>query len=749
MKTWIQYGLAGVAMLVTLLLSNALGTTWVDVEGGVTPGQAAGMTTSVPDVPGRVVGTGHGVMPQPPLPGFLPLPFNYVYLDPDFYSLNEYPWYAPLSGMREQHLYLAGEIGRGGTIDQIALFKTHYDYAATFPNVSVKMCNTNVTSLSSNFADNYGGRTPVWVFHQDSGFVRGGEADVWDAVDLQTPFDYNGTDNLLVEVVWHGTASGFYAYSWYSNAFAGNRRAGFYNPFGEPLDTLVAGAYFIDGCFYNTRIGFRGEPDDVGVLDILSPHDLVGFGDTIFPRGRVTNCGSQAQVDIPVTFVIYDSATGARVYAETVYVARLDTGEVRTVAFPSWVPPVEDKVYFDTMATALPGDDYPANDWKAGRFAVAAWAEGRMTYNDGACGGYGYTWTSPNYTLGVRFPGPCPVTKLAIGLTGYSNDPGGPYPCTCKVRLNDGTDNMPGTVVWSSPMMLRSAGYPNDYINYIALDPPADVTSDSFYVTWKPQQVANPFLCADTDEPLQVGNDFGTIPGAEVFHPLALGPETDSSADLLIDAYSYGPVLDGTPEEIASPREQLDSGTTFIPQVMVKNAGLLDRDNIMATFRIVRYLGGDSLEFYSGVANSGPIRAGETRTAAFADSVTLHVGNYTMTSVTWLLHDGRPANDTLVRPLSVGLGIADVNLVPGRASVSIAPNPLARTATVRYSLPEPGLVTFSVYDVTGRVVLSRKIAAKRVGAEALDLRELEAGVYIVKVRADGFSTTQKLVVQRQ
>jgi len=114
-----------------------------------------------------------------------------------------------------------------------------------------------------------------------------------------------------------------------------------------------------------------------------------------------------------------------------------------------------------------------------------------------------------------------------------------------------------------------------------------------------------------------------------------------------------------------------------------------------------------------------------------------------------LPYDGRCGNDTLTRPLAVGHPgiVAEKNAV-GRASFTIAPNPLARTATVRYSLPEAGLVTLDVYDVTGRAVLSRTIAPRGIGTEAFDLRELKAGVYMVKVKADGFSSTQKLVVER-
>jgi len=92
----------------------------------------------------------------------------------------------------------------------------------------------------------------------------------------------------------------------------------------------------------------------------------------------------------------------------------------------------------------------------------------------------------------------------------------------------------------------------------------------------------------------------------------------------------------------------------------------------------------------------------------------------------------------------VTAGSASINAV----GIAIAPNPLiGGYATVRYSLPKAGLATLNVYDVTGRTVLSQTLAAGRTGTASLDLRQLEAGVYLVKVQADGFATTQKLVVE--
>jgi hypothetical protein len=84
----------------------------------------------------------------------------------------------------------------------------------------------------------------------------------------------------------------------------------------------------------------------------------------------------------------------------------------------------------------------------------------------------------------------------------------------------------------------------------------------------------------------------------------------------------------------------------------------------------------------------------------------------------------------------------------GALSFAIAPNPLAGgLATVRYNLPKAGLATLNVFDVAGRTVLTQTMAAGRTGTASLDLRKLEAGVYLVKVTTEGFSTTQKLVVE--
>jgi N-acetylneuraminic acid mutarotase len=93
-------------------------------------------------------------------------------------------------------------------------------------------------------------------------------------------------------------------------------------------------------------------------------------------------------------------------------------------------------------------------------------------------------------------------------------------------------------------------------------------------------------------------------------------------------------------------------------------------------------------------------------------------------------------------------GVTASTMEMGRVSFAIAPNPLAGgLATVRYNLPKAGLATLNVFDVTGRTVSEQTLATGRTGTASLDLRKLEAGVYMVKVTTDGFGTTQKLVVE--
>ena len=484
--------------------------------------------------------------------------------------------------------------------------------------------------------------------------------------------------------------------------------------------------------------------DDVGVWKI-SVDIYVPFGDTVFPACAVKNFGSQTQTNVPVVCVVYDTAAGSRVYGpETVYVSSIKPGIVLTAEFPPWVPPAEEKVYLDTMTTALPGDEKPENDWKAGRLTVSDWGNGHPAYLDGTFEN-AISWTEPGGELTAMFSPSVSVLTIDKVVLWVASWYGDDYDAEVRVRENDGSPHgYPGTQLGAWVGKLHTDTWPFLYRNKVHFDPPAKVDSDTFFICYYQTSIfpGYPFLGIDVSAPVERGNDWIWKPATGQWRQSS----RDGYSDFGVDVYYTAAQHDGSTKEITVPDVWVDSNTTFAPQVVVRNCGLQDCSNIPARFYVIRNSDlGDTL--YAGTANSGPVESGQTKVVTFADATKLDPGNYTMTGITLVPLDGRPSNDTLVRPLTVGrAGVAARNAAIGRISFSIAPNPLGGFAAARYILPQAGLATLDVYDVTGRCVRSQTIPVGRVGTVALDLRKLQAGVYVVKVETDGFSKTQKLVV---
>ena len=360
---------AGATTFLTFLLVPASGLDWVNLGPTATPQR---VTTPAPEVSsnGRFVAvapTAQNSDGGSPTSGPT-LGLEYVYIDPPTYTLWDYPWYGDTSSMRWQCLYLQDSIKRGGTIHEIALFKDYYGehYHGTFPNVTVKMANVTTTSLGSSASGNYGGATPVRVFHSSS-LYRGGVPD-WDPVTLQTDFDYDyaGGKNLLVELTWQGSASG-QVYN--EGTYVSYVGLAYYVGSGDTTyDSTNTSHYII-----NTRIGFVPPANNVGVTAILEPHERnYPYGDTIFPKCIVKNFGSAEQDSVPVQCKINDSATGETVYYQVVYIASLAPDAVDTVnTFPGYLPPPTEATYVDTMRTENPGDARPGDDMQQLEFVVS------------------------------------------------------------------------------------------------------------------------------------------------------------------------------------------------------------------------------------------------------------------------------------------------------------------------------------------------------------------------------------------
>jgi hypothetical protein len=486
---------------------------------------------------------------------------------------------------------------------------------------------------------------------------------------------------------------------------------------------------------------------DVGAVGIHPAFDIYSrFGDAIFPGCVVKNSGTEKQTDIPVICTFYDSATGACVYGpETAYVASLDTGAADTVGFPSWVPPLEEKVYFDTMATALAGDQDTANDWTYGRLIVSDWGQGHLSYNDGTFEG-SVTWVMGGGEWAERIAAPKrPLTlyKAAVWLTDkYWHDTA--YAAEVRVYgIADSPPGFPGTQLGVWRGHVHTDTWPFLRRTEVYFDPPIVIDRDTFFVSCYQTGSNNPYIGLDL-----VGNSGHW--GAWSGHGGSWrAPDSiyDFNMDYGIDVYYE--VSDAAVDGIEVPPGRIDSNTTFKPQIVVKNAGTSDISDIPTVFYIT-WLSAAGDTIYVDTANSGVVGAGQTEVVTFASSIAPAPGRYMMTAIALLPDDVRPDNDTLVKPLFVA-GSREVvasDVVPDTAFVLIVPDPLRAFATVLYGLPEAGPISLMVYDAEGQKVLSRTIAAERFGTTELDLRQLSAGVYITRIKTESFSRTQKLVVGR-
>lgn len=95
---------------------------------------------------------------------------------------------------------LQEEIGSAFTIGSIKYVYSHQDpsYANAF---SVSMAHVDADVLTDTFTQNYQPGALMEVYHTDSLPLSGGIGDEL-VIELDTPFSYNGQDNLLIDIYY-------------------------------------------------------------------------------------------------------------------------------------------------------------------------------------------------------------------------------------------------------------------------------------------------------------------------------------------------------------------------------------------------------------------------------------------------------------------------------------------------------------------------------------------------------------------
>ena len=116
-----------------------------------------------------------------------------------------------ITDLRVQHLYLADWIGGSGYITAIA-FKSNTTTAAeiTCPDLTLKMGHTSRSALTNTFANNVeqGKGSVETVLANAQVVVPVVSTGDYFEIQLDTPFYYNGVDNLVVDFIRTGVCDG-------------------------------------------------------------------------------------------------------------------------------------------------------------------------------------------------------------------------------------------------------------------------------------------------------------------------------------------------------------------------------------------------------------------------------------------------------------------------------------------------------------------------------------------------------------
>lgn len=100
----------------------------------------------------------------------------------------------------------------------------------------------------------------------------------------------------------------------------------------------------------------------------------------------------------------------------------------------------------------------------------------------------------------------------------------------------------------------------------------------------------------------------------------------------------------------------------------------------------------------------------------------------------------------IVNPSPLGINNAEKQ----EASLSIYPSPAKGVANISYELKNNSDVTLEVYDIVGNKVAVVENLAKQAGAyqTQFNVQQLNAGIYLVKLNAEGHVSTTRIVIEK-
>ena len=110
--------------------------------------------------------------------------------------------------------------------------------------------------------------------------------------------------------------------------------------------------------------------------------------------------------------------------------------------------------------------------------------------------------------------------------------------------------------------------------------------------------------------------------------------------------------------------------------------------------------------------------------------------------------DTKIDNDTLVATIRTNVGIHNGD-ADGISLSQNVPNPADNQAAVRYSIPQDGIVMFSILNVAGQVLYTQEVeAAAGTNSIVFNTENLAAGIYFYTMDFQGQRLMKKMVIRK-
>jgi len=111
---------------------------------------------------------------------------------------------------------LDDEIGSAIEITSLSWNPSDTTHAVTFDELTIYIGRCNTDELGTDFEANYLPGSKILVYNDTNLSFEAGTG--WFSIDLDTPYFYDGTQNLIIDVEWPDGSGEIYTYNWYTGA---------------------------------------------------------------------------------------------------------------------------------------------------------------------------------------------------------------------------------------------------------------------------------------------------------------------------------------------------------------------------------------------------------------------------------------------------------------------------------------------------------------------------------------------------